>query len=130
MIEVNFFDDPSKAPRFREDVRFKQLGIYIHEGNRRIAVGFDITPFIERPSIEVTVKNSMGEPAGNLTVIETLDSNFNLTMHLRDKEPTDEYEVSATLYYASMDDDGRADVHTLTGTISVVKAGAQFRIDG
>ncbi len=98
MIEVNFFEDPSKAPRSRDDVRFNQLGVYIHEGGRRIAVGFDITPFIERPSIEVTVKNILGNPAGNLTVVETLDSNFSLTLHLRDREPTDVYEVSATLY--------------------------------
>ncbi|HFC12822.1 MAG TPA: hypothetical protein ENJ56_08250 [Anaerolineae bacterium] len=127
MIDVNFFDDPLKAPRSREDVRFKQLGIYVHEGNRRIAVGFDITPFIERPSIEVTVRNVLGEPAGNLTVIETLDSNFNLTMHLRDKVPTDQYEVSATLYYVAPESE-RVNVHTLTGTIDVSVAGKQFSI--
>lgn len=127
MIDVNFFDDPSKAPRSREAVRFNQLGIYVHEGSRRIAVGFDITPFIERPSIEVNVKNILGAPAGNLTVVETLDSNFSLTLHLRDREPTDVYEVSATLYYATPET-GRTDVHTLVGTVDVSVPGEQFVI--
>ena len=125
MIDVSFFDDPSKAPRSREEVRFNQLGIYVHEGGRRIAVGFDITPFLERPSIEVLVKNILGMPAGSLTVIETLDANFSLTMHLRDSEPTDVYEVSATLYYATPET-GRTDVHTLTGEIDVSTPGEQF----
>ncbi len=125
MIDVNFFDDLSKAPRQREEVRFNQVGIYVHEGNRRIAVGFDITPFIERPSIEVTVKNILGAPAGSLTVVETLETNFSLTLHLRDREPMDVYEVSATLYYATPET-GRTDVHTVSGEINVSTAGDQF----
>ncbi len=129
MIDVNFFDDLSKVPRQRDEVRFNQVGIYVHEGNRRIAVGFDITPFIERPSIEVTIKSILGVPAGSLTVVETLDTNFSLTMHLRDREPMDVYEVSVTLYYATPET-GRTEVHTVRGEIDVSTAGEQFMLMG
>lgn len=116
MSTINFFDDPADAPRTRDAVRFNKLGLYVYPDGRRIAVGFDITPFIERPSIEVQLTNANGEKAGALTVIETVDTNFHLTMHLRDRRPTARYDVRATLYYASPED-GRHDVHTLTATI-------------
>lgn len=128
MMNINFFDDPLEGPRAREDVRFNQLGLYVHPDGRRIAVGFDITPFRERPSIEVQLFNLLGEPAGSLTVIETLESNFHLTMHLRDRNPTSEYTVRATLYYATPEE-GRTDVHTLTGTVDVSEAGETFIAD-
>jgi hypothetical protein len=100
-MQIQFFDDPSNAPRSREDVRLNQLAVWVHpDGSRRLAVGFDITPFLEKPSIEVQATNEQGEPAGNLTIIETNESNFHLTLHLRDRNPTDLYTISATLYYA------------------------------
>jgi hypothetical protein len=98
-MQINFFDDPAQSPRSREDVRINQLGLYIYPEGRRLAVGFDITPFIERPSVQVELYNSRGEPAGSLTVIESLDSSFTLTMHLRDRSPTEQYRLEAELYY-------------------------------
>ncbi|HEX6386357.1 MAG TPA: hypothetical protein VF177_16925 [Anaerolineae bacterium] len=118
-MHVNFFDE---SPKPREDVRIKNLGLYVYPDRRRLAVGFDITPFLERPSIEVKITNARGEPAGSLNVIETLDANFSLTMHLRDKEPTDLYEITATLYYATPETE-RVDVHTKTATFDVTEPG-------
>jgi hypothetical protein len=83
-MDIQFFDNPLETPKSREDVRLKELGLYVYEDGRRVAVGFNLTPFIERPSIEVRVLNARGEKAGWLNVIETLDANFSLTMHLRD----------------------------------------------
>ncbi len=123
-MEINFFDDPSKMPKSREDVRVKQLGLYLHEDRRRVSVGFDITPFIERPCIEVTAVNERGERAGSLHVIDTLDANFSLVMHLRDKEPTDTYEITAVLYYATPETD-RVNVHTFTRSLDLNKIGEQ-----
>ena len=102
-MRIEFFDDPLKGPRSREDVRFNQLGLYVYDDRRRIAVGFDITPFLERPSVEVTITNAAGEVAANLTVIEAMQPNFNLTMHLRDNPPADPYQIEAILYYQATD---------------------------
>ena len=120
-MHVNFFDESPKPP---EEVRIKNLGLYVYPDGRRIAVGFDITPFLERPSIEVKITNARGEPAGALNVIETLDANFSLTMHLRDKEPTETYEITATLYYATPDTE-RANVHTKTASFDATQPGDQ-----
>lgn len=123
-MQINFFDDPLEAPKSREDVRLKTLGLYLHEDRQRVAVGFDITPFIERPSIEVIATNERGEKAGSLHVIETLDANFSLVMHLRDQEPTALYEIRAILYYATPETE-RMDVHSVTRTLDRRKLGDQ-----
>lgn len=123
-MQINFFDDPSKAPKAREDVRLNDLGIFVYPDGRRVAVGFNLTPFIERPCIEVRVVNERGEAAGWLNVIETLEANFSLTMHLRDKEPTELYEATAVVYYATPETE-RMDVHRLSKKFNTTQPGEQ-----
>lgn len=121
---IQFFDSSFAVPKAREDVKFNQVGLFVYEDRRRVAVGFDITRFLEGPSIEVTITNDNGEPAGSLTVIETSDTNFSLTMHLRDQNPTEIYHLKATLYYAAPDKE-RMDVYTHERTFDVSKPGEQ-----
>jgi hypothetical protein len=101
MAQIHFFDDPSELGKPRDDVRINQIGLFVYPDGRRVAVGFDLTPFRERPCIEVVVRNARGETAGTLTVIESLQPNFSLTMHLRDREPTARYDVEVVLYYTA-----------------------------
>lgn len=103
-MQVHFYDDPDGGPQAKEAVRFKHLGLYMYPENRQVAVGFDITPFFEKPSIEVTITNETGERAASLIVIEAMQPNFSLIMHLRDQAPTDIYQVEAVLYYPFIDD--------------------------
>ncbi len=123
-MQIQFFDDPLESPKSREDVRIKTLGLFVYEDKRRVAVGFDITPFLERPSIDINVINAHGKLAGSMSIVNTLETNFTLTLHLRDKEPTDTYELTATLYYASPDSD-RLEVHSVTRKLDVTKPGEQ-----
>lgn len=100
-MRVEFFDDPLEEPRSRNDVRFNQLGLYIFEDRKRIAVGFDITPFRQRPSINVSITDKSGAEEASLSIIEVLQSNFNLTMHLRTQDTENPYHIQAQLYYRS-----------------------------
>lgn len=104
-MRVQFYDNLDGGPRSREEVRFNEVGLHVYEDGRRVAVGFDLTPFIERPSIEVRVKNADGEEAASLSVIEAMQPNFHLTLHLRDDERKDPYEVEAILYYIGEEGD-------------------------
>lgn len=99
-MDIKFFDDPLEQPRPREEVRIRQIGLYLYPDLRRMAFGVELTPFVERPSIEVTITNGDGAPAGSLHVIETVTPNFSLTMHLRDAKTTNPYRLAATLYYS------------------------------
>jgi len=128
-MDVTFYDDPLQEPQPPEDVRLRQLGLYIYPDKRRVAVGFELTRFRDRPSLEVTITNEKGEHAGSLNVIETLTPNFTLTMHLRDKEPMDTYHIQVTVYYATPETE-REDVDTRTVTFEVTEPGEQiFKFD-
>jgi hypothetical protein len=106
-MRIGFFDDPLQSPRKPEDVRINRLGIFVYEDGRRVAGGFDLTPFRRRPSVEVKIRNERGEPAGDLSIIEALQPNFTLTVHLRDGEPTEWYTARAVVYYNVMSDEDR-----------------------
>lgn len=120
-MEIKFFDEP---PLPRQEVRIKQLGLFVYEDGRRVQVGFALTQFAERPSLEVSITNPQGVEVSSLNIIETLDSNFSFTMHLRDKVPADSYTVTATVYYATPETE-REDVHTVKRTFDPAQPGEQ-----
>jgi hypothetical protein len=123
-MRVQFYDDPVGGVNSRDKVRFNQLGLFIYEDGRRIAVGFDITPFAERPSIEVLVTNKDGVEAASLTVIEAIENRFNLTMHLRDSQPSSPYKIEAILYY-QLPDSERVIVDKIVRNFDSTKPGEQ-----
>jgi hypothetical protein len=125
-MRIQFYDDPAMGPRPREEVRFNQIGLYVYEDLKRVAVGFDITPFLERPSIQVTVLNEEGQEVSNMTVIEAMQPNFNLTMHMQtqDEKPSESYRIEATLYYRGEEGE-RQVVDRETRTFDPSKIGEQ-----
>ena len=123
-MEIKFFDDPLEGPQSREDVRIEKLGLYLFDDMRRVQVGFALTPFLERPSLQVSITNPQGQEVSSLHVIETLDTNFSLTMHLRDPEPSEKYQVTVTLYYATPETE-RQDIQTISRTLDATKPGDQ-----
>lgn len=124
-MRIEFFDDPLQNPKSRDEVRLKQLGIFVYPDKRRIAVGFDLTPFLEKPSLEVVVTNAKGVRAGTLNVIEAFQPNFSLTLHLRDEEPTGVYDVRAVVYYVTPGEE-RQIVHRLETVFDMNESGDQI----
>jgi hypothetical protein len=100
-MHVQFYDGLDGGPKSRKEVRLNELGLYVYEDGRRVAVGFNLTPFLERPSLLVTITNAEGNEAASLSVIEAMEPNFNLTVHLRDGANLDPYQVEAIVYYVS-----------------------------
>ena len=123
-MRIQFYDDPIGGGYSRDKVRFNQLGLFVYEDGRRIAVGFDITPFQERPSIEISVINSAGIDSAKLSVIEAIEPQFNLTIHLRDSEPISPYTIEAILYYQSLDNE-RVIVDKIARIFDSTKPGEQ-----
>lgn len=121
-MDINFFNDPLEAPKSREDVRIEKIGLFVYEDRRRVMFGVELTSFLERPSIEVTITNADGIRAGSLNVIDTLEARFSMTMHLRDAEAADPYRLTAVVYYATPDSD-RVDVHRVTVGFETAVAG-------
>lgn len=122
-MDINFFDNSFEIPKAREDVRFKQIGLFVYEDLRRVAVGLEMTPFLEPPCVEIVVKNGHGVIAGTMTLIEANAPNITLTMHLRDKEPTEAYELTVQIYYDHPEQKKRQNYHKETVQFLVVEKG-------
>lgn len=125
-MDINFFDNSFEIPKPREDVRFKQIGLFVYEDLRRVAVGLEMTPFLEPPCVEIVVKNGEGIIAGTMTLIEANAPNITLTMHLRDQEPTAEYELTAQIYYDHPEQKARQNYHLETVRFPVVEKGERI----
>lgn len=124
-MDIQFFDNPLEGPRSRADVRIKQIGLFLYPEARRLAFGIELTRFGERPSIEVTITNGDGQPAGSLHVIETMTPNFTLHMHLRDQDTVNPYELTAVVYYSAPEEE-RVDVTSQTVTFDATVPGEQL----
>ncbi|MCL4803424.1 MAG: hypothetical protein KJ046_03940 [Anaerolineae bacterium] len=125
-MDIRFYNNPLEEPRAREDVRFRQIGLFIHPDLRRMAFGVELTPFRERPSIAVTLINSDGEPAGSLHIIETFTPNMSLTMHFRDAETKNPYTLVAVLYYTWPEQEEKQLVERRELTFEVLQTGEQI----
>jgi hypothetical protein len=125
MQPISFFEDDFGSGKERGEIRLKNLGVFVYDDGRRVAVGFELTPFRERPSLEVRATNARGEEAGSMSVIEALSPNFSLTLHLRDREPTDTYELEAIVYYRDEENEGRVVVDRKRATFDVRQPGDQ-----
>ncbi len=125
-MDIKFFDNTFELPKAREDVRFKQIGLFVYDDLRRVAVGLELTPFLERPCIDIIVHNSEGVVAGSMVIIETLSPNITLTMHLRDRQPTEMYELTAQIYYDHPEKKTRENYHQEVVRFAVVQPGEQI----
>lgn len=129
-MDIKFFDDPLEQPRGREEVRIRQIGLYLYPDLRRLMFGIELTPFRERPSIEVNITNGDGLAAGSLHVIETMTPNFSLTMHLRDTDTVNPYSLTAILYYSWPEEKERLEIERRDVTFEVTQPGEQiFKFD-
>ena len=128
-MEIQFFDDPGNQPRSREDVRIKQIGVFVHEEGRRVTFGLQLTPFLERPCIDVEISNADGAHAGSLSVIEQVTPNFSLVLHLRDEQDRNPYQLRTIVYYTTPETE-RVDVDGQIVTFTMTDAGEHlFQFD-
>ncbi len=69
------------------------------EDGRRLRIHLDVTPFLERPSIEVAIANENGDVLSSISIIETIDAHMAFTMHLRGETLQGKLTLSANILY-------------------------------
>jgi hypothetical protein len=87
-----------------------------------VKLNFTLTPFSERPSVDIAVTNALGSEVASMSLIEAMDTEFEFTIHLRGPEPKGEHTLHLTMFYPKSDDaptDDRQIVDELTRTIVV-----------
>jgi hypothetical protein len=89
-----------------QEIRFTELRAEPWpEDDRRVRIHLEITPFLERPNIEVVIANQNEEEAASINIIETIDARMTFTMHIRSPQADDgRYLLKARLFYPEIGD--------------------------
>lgn len=93
--------EAGEAPQPREKVRIERLHAQPHPDGWRVKVDIDVTPFQERPSLEIRLlKPGENLLVAELSVIETIHRTMEFTIHIRRvKALPGDYVAEADLYY-------------------------------
>ena len=106
MADIPLYDESEEipAPRARPGVRFTKVAVKPYPDGRRMKLNFALTPFEERPSVDMAVTNAEGRQVASLSLIEAMDTEFDFTVHLRGPEPRGEHQMHLTLFYLESDE--------------------------
>lgn len=97
-MDINFHD-PSDIPLPPEEVRIRELRVEPLPDQRRVRIFIEITPFQQKPNLEIKVLTESGHEAASLSIIEAIDYKMQFTVHLKDDSPSGEYIASLDIYY-------------------------------
>lgn len=98
-----FFTDASEAPVPPDEVRIRELEAEPRPDGRRINVRTALTPFQQRPNIEISIRNAAGQEAASLSVVEAIDAQMDFTMHLREAQTGGRYELHMRVFYTEIE---------------------------
>ncbi|MGA9532804.1 MAG: hypothetical protein WBR18_08830 [Anaerolineales bacterium] len=93
------FVEPDEAPVPPDAVKVRRIDLVPRSDGRRIVVHLELTPFLERPTVEVVLIHPSGEVAAETSIIETVDHQLEFTLHLRSPAQAGEYRCRVTVGY-------------------------------
>jgi len=93
-----FFSQDNLARAVAAETKITSLAAQPYPDGRRLRVNLEITPYQQRPNIEIILKDADGGEAASTHIVEPLSWKLEFTMHLRGalRNP---YTLQARLYY-------------------------------
>jgi hypothetical protein len=101
-----FFQDPNVVRLPPEDVRLVDVRVTPQAQSGRVKVYLELTPFLKRPDINLKVTSPSGIDAAQTTILETMLTRLEVTLHLRQPEKGSEYILATILYYQKLPQPG------------------------
>lgn len=90
-------DLPLRPP---EEVRIASVRAMLYPDRRRVRVEVTLTPFRERPNLEIALHNGTGQIVSSASAVAVMNFRLAFTLHLRGSdEPAPDYRARVTLYY-------------------------------
>jgi hypothetical protein len=97
-----FFTEPNTEGQPPEMVRFEKIIVEPYQDKNRVKLLIEITPFLEKPNIEVEIFSLDGTLISSMSIVEIIEHKFELTLHLRDENPKGEYLLKTNIYYSDL----------------------------
>lgn len=113
-IDLYLQNNPNLLPR--DEVRITGVVAAPYPDRRRVKIDVTITPFRERPNLEISIDDAQGNPVATSSAIGVMNFAVSFNLHLRGiADPTGDYSVRVQLYYD--DQQSPQDSHAVTMTV-------------
>lgn len=118
-MTISFFEQ-GDIPQPSDKVRIEHLAAHPYEDGWRVGLEVHVTPFQQRPSLEIGLFKKRDEDAqivAHLSIIETMHPKMEFTMHIRGvDQPYGDYEVRAVLFFREAPPEGEESVAPIEPT--------------
>ena len=94
-----FFRDPNEIPLPPEEVRIVRFEAEPWSDGRRVHIYLEVSPFQKRPNGGISIINAAGDELADISIIETMDSKMEFTLHLRGAELIGPFTALAYISY-------------------------------
>ena len=98
-----FFTNPNDVPVPPEKMEIRELKAIPYTDGKRVAIEFEITPFQQKPNIEIGIFNQASNQVASFSVVEAIENKMTFTIHLREAEPSGDYQVKMQIFYTDLD---------------------------
>lgn len=99
-MNINIFDDPTQVPQPKDIIKIERLAVTPYPDRFRVFVEVDVTPFLERPNLLMTIREETGKVLNEMSVIATMHSKMEFTVHMRHApDPAGSYSLDVELFY-------------------------------
>ncbi len=87
-----------RVVRGPEQTKIESIEVYPYPDLKRLWVRIELTPFDERPSLDLEIFDPRGNLVSEMLVVDAMEYSFSVTMHLRNApEPDETYFLRASL---------------------------------
>ena len=97
-----FLQYPDEVRLPPAEVRLLEVKVTPQPDGRRVKIFLELTPFLKRPNIDVTITSAKGKKAAHSSILETMLRKLEFNLHLREPEPGGEYAIECLVYYQKL----------------------------
>jgi hypothetical protein len=97
-----FFQDPDEVRLPPEEVRLCGMQVIPLPDGRRVKILLELTPFIKRPNVDISITGASGMEAAHASILEIMTRKLEFVLHMREAEPDVEYTLESMVYYQKL----------------------------
>ena len=97
------FVDPSEAPVPPDEVRIREIELQPERGGKLLNVQIHLTPFQQRPSLEVEVFDDEERLVADASIIEAVNPSMEFNLHLRASNGGGQHRMRVEVTYPEQD---------------------------
>jgi hypothetical protein len=119
---MGFFQiDPNVERMLPADIRIVNLHAEPNSEGNRLKVGMEISPFQQKPYIDLTLVDSTGQLIATTSIVEPVNSKLELNLHLRKFSPSQNgfYTLIVAISYPDLGEVDRRDLNIEIPSTSV-----------